>query len=111
MPTEEIEIGEARVEEGEGEAPPPEGGCLTPKQWLSQHYNVVKATDSFAEASQCVTPSLLAKELELDQALVEAHLEAMAANRSAVKVADADGKNVYCTQGLINKFLKDLESL
>jgi hypothetical protein len=78
---------------------------------LNQHSRAKSIVNDYTRRGLCITPSELAKQLNVDEKLAEAHLEVMRTDRNAVQVATINGTKVYCAEELIRKILKDLESI
>ena len=110
----EIKIGEVKVGEKTTPSPTPTPKPPTPKspsEWLDEHIKVVNKVNEYARLGKCVTADRIALDLNLDVEVVKTHLELIAIDKGAVKVADVQGQGVYCPVGLINKFIEDLKSL
>jgi len=90
---------------------PPAPACLTPEQWLNQHARAKDVVNDYTRRGLCITPTELASKLNIDPNLAETHLEVMRTDKNVVQVATVDGKKVYCSEELIRKILKDLESI
>ena len=112
-----IKIAEAKVEAPPTPptptpTPPPTptpSPVLTPEEWLNQHLRVKNKVDEYASRGICVTPDTIARELNLSEDVVIAHLEVMKADDDAKDVAEIDGKKVYCSYNLIRKLLEDMK--
>ena len=114
-----IKVGEAKIREGAPAkppakpptTPPTKPQLLTPEEWAEQHRSVKTAVDKYAKLGFCVTPELVEKETGIDPKTANTHLEVMVTDKAAAKVADLDGRPVYCSHELIAKLAEDLKKL
>ena len=109
-----IKVGEAKVTERAETTPPTtptKPQLLTPEEWAEQHRSVKYAVDKYAKLGFCVTPELVEKETGIDPKTANTHLEVMVTDKAAAKVADLDGRPVYCSHELIAKLAEDLKKL
>jgi len=83
----------------------------TPTEWFDRHVTIRRKVLEYAKIGKCITPSMIAKDLNLDVDTVKTHLEVMSVDKGAVKVADVQGEGVYCISELINKMIEDLKKL
>jgi len=108
-----VKIGEAKVEERAPPGPPapPPRKLLAPEEWAEQHRSVKRKVDDYTKKKLCVTPDLLSRELDIDASIVDSHMQVMTTDKGAVKVAEVEGKPVYCSTELIHKLIEDLKKL
>jgi len=111
-----IKIAEAKIEAPPTQpqptptpSPTPSPTVLTPEEWLNQHLRVKNKVDEYASRGICVTPDVIAKELNLSEDTVLTHLEVMKADEDAKDVAEVNGKKVYCSYNLIRKLLDEMK--
>jgi len=108
-----IKIAEAKIEAPTQPqptpTPTPSPTVLTPEEWLNQHLRVKNKVDEYASRGICVTPDVIAKELNLSEDTVLTHLEVMKADEDAKDVAEVNGKKVYCSYNLIRKLLDEMK--
>ena len=110
-----IKIAEAKIEAPPTQpqptptpSPTPSPTVLTPEEWLNQHLRVKNKVEEYASRGICVTPDVIAKELNLSEDTVLTHLEVMKADEDAKDVAEVNGKKVYCSYNLIRKLMDEM---
>jgi len=108
-----IKIAEAKIEAPPTQpqptpSPTPSPTVLTPEEWLNQHLRVKNKVEEYASRGICITPDVIAKELNLSEDTVLTHLEVMKADDDAKDVAEVNGKKVYCSYNLIRKLLDEM---